>query len=142
MGNPRGAVVTSVRGSRAPAAAVAIGLATLVLLTAVPSAGAATPAGFRGAAWNPVLYKSVGGCARGHATVPGWTRSTGDGTWRASGHARTCPKAQGGSATPSYADAEGELTIQSPVLLPTGAGGVNISWSIAIAAATAGKISG
>jgi hypothetical protein len=117
-------------------------IAGLFLLTSIPVTDAATLAGFRGAAWNPVLDKAVGGCARGSALVPHWSRVTGNGTWRATGNARTCPRSQGGATSVSYADAEGELTVQAPVYVPAGRGGVNISWNIDIWAVTAGRING
>jgi hypothetical protein len=112
-------------GALGAAAVVAI-----MALSAVASAGVATPSAFLGAVWAPNTYKSTSACATAAVTAPHWAKLTGAGKLSAAAKASTCSKAKGGTAFASYADANGEIQVHAPVKIPTGVGGVNVTWAI------------
>jgi len=113
----------------------AVAIVTIMALSSVASAGVASPNAFRGAVWSPNLYKDLSGCASARGALPHWSKLTGLGKSSSSVAAATCSKARGGSTFESYAEAGGEVEVQAPVKIPTGTGGVNVTWNI-VAAAT------
>jgi len=112
-------------GALGAAAVVAI-----MALSAVASAGVATPSAFLGAVWAPNTYKATSACATATISAPHWAKLTGVGKLASSAKASTCPKSKGGTAFQSYADTQGGLTIHAPVKIPTGTGGVNVTWAV------------
>src|SRR5580693_4092550 len=57
----------------------AAAIVAIMALSAVASAGVATPGVFKGAVWSPLLYKDVSGCAKASTAPPHWSKLTGDG---------------------------------------------------------------
>jgi hypothetical protein len=101
-------------------------------LSAVASAGVATPGVFKGAVWSPNVYKDLSGCASARGTSPHWSKVTGDGKMSAAAAAATCSKARGGTAFESYSSTETEIDVKAPVKLHAGTGGVNVTWNIVL----------
>jgi hypothetical protein len=114
----------------------AVAVVAIMAFSAVAAAGVATPGVFKGAVWSPSDFKDIGGCASLTGALPHWSKLTGDGKMAAAGAAATCSKARGGSSFESYAESEPELTVQSPVKIPHGLGGVNVTWNIVVAASS------
>lgn len=126
------------RVARLPSVAFAAFAAAMVLASSVSSAAAAgRTAPFAGAAWTPLLSKSVQGCAKGNAYLPKWSRASGDGGWKAKGAARSCSKSHGGTTFDSFSESIGEIEVGVPINLSTGAGGVNVTWNLTLSATTA-----
>jgi hypothetical protein len=108
--------------------------------SAVAAAGVASPGLFRGAVWSPSDFKDLEGCATITGALPHWSKLTGDGKMAAAGAAATCSKARGGSAFESYVESEPELTVLSPVKIPSGVGGVNVTWDVVVAGSDAAAV--
>jgi hypothetical protein len=120
----------------------AMAIVAIMALSAVASAGVASPGVFRGAVWSPFLYKDQSGCATAGAAPSHWSKLTGDGKMSNSASAATCSKARGGSTFESYASAENEIQVDVPVHLHTGTGGVNVTWSIVASGSDAATYTG
>jgi hypothetical protein len=106
----------------------------LVLLSITPSVGGASSNFFRNAIYTGSNYIAHVGCASVKSPTPSWSKSTGLGKLSVSAHAATCQKSKGGTMFTSQAGAIPELTVISPVHVPSGNGGVNVSWAINFAA--------
>jgi hypothetical protein len=113
-----------------------------IALVAVMAMSSMASAGFPGATWTPFTYKDSEGCATAKGFPAHWAAATGHGKDKLSTSAVTCPAYRGGDKTFSLGDAFGELTVTAPVHLPTGTGGVNVSWSIVGTATDSGGFTG
>jgi len=111
----------------------AVAIVAIMALSSVASAGISTPGVFKGAVWSPSNFIDVSGCAKAAGALPHWSKLTGDGKLASTASAATCSKARGGSTFSSYAETEPELTVKSPVKIPSGTGGVNVTWNIVVA---------
>jgi hypothetical protein len=111
-------------------------------LSAAAYAGVASPNVFKGAVYNPSVYRDESGCATSAASMPHWSKVTGVGKLMGSTSASTCSKVKGGSTFGSDAYAEPGITVEAPIHFPTGSGGVNISWSITLVGSDTGTVSG
>jgi hypothetical protein len=119
-----------------------VAVVALMVLSGSVAAAAVSPAVFRGAIHQPALYKSVTGCGANSGKLPSWSHYTGVGKMKGSTSARTCSKASGISSFGSNSYVFSQIWIQAPVRLPTGNGGINITWDIAEKAITSGGITG
>lgn len=110
------------------------GAASVVAVIGLALTATAFPLGstFPGAVGTPYNYYGSSGCAQTHAPRPTWSAKTGDGALRGSTVARTCPAVRGGTGIASGADVTQEISVSAPVTLPTGAGGINVTWSLRI----------
>lgn len=79
------------------------------------------------------------GCSTSAGYLPRWSRATGDGAWKASGASRSCGTTRGGNTYPSGTDVEAQLEVGVPFHPPTGAGGINVTWDLDLAATTSGS---
>jgi len=120
-------------GGIAAAAVVAI-----MALSAVATAGVASPNVFKGATWAPSFSKYLSGCGTNVGILPHWSKLTGIAKFKDAASSMTCPASKGGSKTYSSSSASGYLTVMAPVKFPTGSGGVNVTWNLALASATSG----
>src|SRR5579871_1223805 len=120
----------------------ALTVASIFALSAVASAGVAHPASFPGAYWSPFTYRDNEGCAQAHAYPAHWAAITGHGSSKGAASAKTCPAYRGGSSVDSFGDVEQELQVWAPVSLPSGSGGVNVSWSLNMAASQTNGLTG
>jgi hypothetical protein len=121
-----------------------VGFATgtgVVALVAVMALSSFASAGFPGATWAPYTDRSSSGCATAQAYPAHWAAASGHGKFKGDTTATTCPAYRGGAKTESYGDVYGELTVTAPIHLPTGTGGVNVSWNIVVAGSTTGTAS-
>ncbi|MCI4367470.1 MAG: hypothetical protein L3K08_06940 [Thermoplasmata archaeon] len=131
---------------RAAAAAGGAGMVVLILLSSsLASAGIAHPRSFPGATWTPNGSRYFSGCATSKMTNPSWSATSGIGRWAGTAFASTCGTARGGPSVFSYSSASGGYSVNAPVTLASGAGGVNVTWALKLsawdtagAAATAG----
>ena len=120
----------------------ALAIASIFVLSSVANAGVARPASFPGAYWAPFTYRDNSGCAQAHAYPAHWTALTGHGTSKGSTSAKTCPAYRGGSAVASYGSVEQELQVWAPVAMPSGTGGINVSWDLNLAASQSTGLTG
>jgi hypothetical protein len=111
-------------------------------LSSAAASGAASPGIFKGAVWAPYLEKVVNGCASVTSADPHWTKLTGAGKWQATTAAAVCSKARGGNTFESYSTAESELEVLSPIKLPSGTGGVNVTWNLVAAGSNSAGVVG
>jgi len=120
----------------------AVALASIFALSFVADAGVAHPASFPGAYWAPYTYRDNGGCAPAHAYPAHWAATTGHGSLKGSTSAKTCPAYRGGSTVDSDGYTSQELEVYAPASMPSGVGGINVSWAINVAANQASGITG
>jgi hypothetical protein len=120
----------------------AFAVVTIMALSSVASAGVAHPAAFPGAYWSPFTYRDNSGCAQAHAFPAHWSAATGAGKSRGATSAKTCPAYRGGTSVGSYGDVGQTLNVWAPVTLSSGAGGVNVTWSLQITASESGAVTG
>jgi len=113
----------------------------IMVFSPIAAAGAVHPSLlFPGATWAPYAYKSTGGCANAQMIAPHWTALNGAGRMRVQAAANTCPAYRGGSAQYSSAYANNEISVMAPVVMPTGTGGVNVTWNMNFAAVAGGVL--
>jgi|SRR5579871_6329227 len=120
----------------------ALALASIFALSSVANAGIAHPNSFPGAYWSPFTFRENEGCAQAHAYPAHWAATTGHGSWKGAVSAKTCPAYRGGTNVESIGEVEGELNVYAPVSLPSGSGGVNVSWNLNVAYSDSGGLSG
>jgi hypothetical protein len=134
--------VARVRFHRAPIGVI-LPIGVVLLLSISPIAGARPSNGaFPRATWNYTLYKSVSPCAA--ITIPSsyWTHITGDGLIYDLGVAHTCGPRKLVGTPDSFAGAATALTVNVPVSLASGRGGVNVSWNLHVMALTFADVFG
>jgi hypothetical protein len=112
-----------------------------MVVSPLAAAGAVTPTLlFPGATWAPYASKSMGGCANAQMIAPHWTALNGAGRMRVQAAANTCPAYRGGPMQSSYAYASNEISVNAPVVMFTGVGGVNVTWNMNFAAVAGGVL--
>lgn len=112
-----------------------LGTAGAVLLVAAvmalaPAATASAAAAFKGSIGSPSYGWSESGCGKIKSSPPRWSAATGVATWYANGTATSCKGGVSGYGSSSDVSANGQETVYAPVKVPTGYGGVNVTWSL------------
>lgn len=105
-------------------------LVPVLLLVAGGSSGVASAGAPPGAHWSPTFDILAEGCARGTMANPSWSWATDTAKWQGAVQGKSCRGVSGGPLTESLAAAEGTIGFGLPIKLPTGPGGVNLSWSL------------
>lgn len=111
-----------------PSGAAVAGVVLLVLIS--PLAENAAAHGLAGAVPTLSSYLWNTGCSSARAPNPTWSAAVGHGTFGARVASRTCSPARGGASVSSVAYTGSSITLVEPLRLPSGAGGVNVTWHI------------
>lgn len=121
-----------IRLAGAAASFGAIAVALVMMLSPMAQAGAVHPSGLKGASWYPSSSWDTSGCGTVKTTAPHFAPTTGNGKWAGDAKASTCPTYIGTTGLDSQASASGEINVVAPVHLPSGSGGINVTWSLAV----------
>ncbi len=104
--------------------------AVVLLLTGAASAGGVHPTTFGGATFAPSYSTGVSGCGKLTSAPPTWSKKTGDGNFAANASSPPCASTVKGVAVASSASASADSLVYAPVKLPTGVGGINVTWTL------------
>lgn len=108
-----------------------VSIAVLAMSPAA-AAGVASATVFTGAHYDANFVNTKTGCVTLKTSSPKWSRATGVGTMRAATTAATCSAIRGGPSFESNSEGNPTLSVFAPVRVPTGAGGVNVSWTFTV----------
>ena len=127
-----------VRGTPGLGLLAALALGSVVGLVASPLAAASPTLATGG--WSPGASVVLSGCATATARLPHWFPANATGQLRSVAASKICSVQRGGPSFGSFADAVTALTVAVPVALPSGPGGVNLSWRAVGLLGTSGTV--
>lgn len=122
--------------------AVSFALCAVALLSTSGSGMGTRVAGFPGSQFTPTDWKSFQGCGKLDAPTPTWSGSTGISRMDISATSKRCGSNRGGLAAFSSASSDMQNSLAIPVRLPSGSGGINVTWNLSLLGGTKARYLG